>query len=243
MRFIVMHKVDARMEAGGPPDQVIIREMGELVQGSLKDGTFLNGAGLLPSAKRVRIERAAGKSRSQRGPYAGKNELIAAVTMISASNIDAAVEHAETLADALGGAREIEVGPVVEPWDLGLMPKPEGNRPERFLLLTKATAADEASDTGSEHLAATRALAAKLEGKGAVLAAESFAPSSRGSRLAGGAKGMRSWVDGPFAESKELIAGFSLLSLPGRAEAVAWANRYAAILGDNEVDIRVVHEP
>jgi hypothetical protein len=41
MRFIVMHEVDARMESGSPPDQDIIRDMGALVQSSLKDGTFL----------------------------------------------------------------------------------------------------------------------------------------------------------------------------------------------------------
>jgi hypothetical protein len=45
-------------------------------------------------------------------------------------------------------------------------------------------------------------------------------------------------VDGPFAESKELNAGFSVLDLPSRAEAIAWAERYAAVLGDNEVDVR-----
>ena len=50
-------------------------------------------------------------------------------------------------------------------------------------------------------------------------------------------------MDGPFAESKELIAGFSLLELPSKAEVIAWADRYAAILGDNEVDIREVHAP
>ncbi|HXK17748.1 MAG TPA: YciI family protein, partial [Polyangiaceae bacterium] len=55
-------------------------------------------------------------------------------------------------------------------------------------------------------------------------------------------KGKRSWVDGPFAESKELIAGFSLLSLPSLREAIAWADRYAAILVDSEVDIREVNE-
>jgi hypothetical protein len=48
--------------------------------------------------------------------------------------------------------------------------------------------------------------------------------------------------DGPFAESKELIAGFSLLELDSLAEALAWADRYAAILGDNEVDVRELNE-
>jgi len=45
MRFMVMHKVDAKMEAGGPPDPQIIQSMGALVQESLKNGVFITGAG------------------------------------------------------------------------------------------------------------------------------------------------------------------------------------------------------
>ncbi len=53
---------------------------------------------------------------------------------------------------------------------------------------------------------------------------------------------MRVWVDGPFAESKELISGFSLLELPSKAATLAWAGRYAAILGpETAVDVREVH--
>ena len=63
-----------------------------------------------------------------------------------------------------------------------------------------------------------------------------------GARLASGAKDKRAWVDGPFAESKELIAGFSILGVPTKAAALAWADRYAAILGDNEVDVRQLAE-
>lgn len=72
----------------------------------------------------------------------------------------------------------------------------------------------------------------ELTKAGVLLKVEGLAPSAKGARLASGAKGKRTWVDGPFSESKELIAGFSILN--------AWANRYAAILGDNEVDVRVV---
>jgi hypothetical protein len=75
------------------------------------------------------------------------------------------------------------------------------------------------------------------------LAADSLAPSSKASRLPSASQAKRAWVDGPFAESKELIAGFSLLELPSKPEALAWADRYAAILGDNEVDVREVHDP
>jgi hypothetical protein len=44
-------------------------------------------------------------------------------------------------------------------------------------------------------------------------------------------------VDGPFAESKELVGGFVILELDSRADAIAWAKRYAAVLGDIELDI------
>jgi hypothetical protein len=242
MRFIVMHKTDPVMEAGGPPDQSIIQNMGALVQESIKSGVFTNGAGLHPSSRRVRLQCRSGEWSVTRGPYAGQNELVAAVTMISAKSLDAAVQHAKRLGSALGDC-EIEVGPVVEPWDLGLIPKPE-NAPERFLLLTKSTAEDEAaSGSAARHAAATAQLVDSLGDAGAVLAAETFAPSSRGNRLPAGPKAKRVWVDGPFAESKELISGFSLLKLDSKAEALAWAERYAEILGEkNEVDIRIVNE-
>jgi hypothetical protein len=241
MRFMVMHKVDAKMEAGSPPDQQIISKMGALVQGSLKQGVFLNGAGLHRSARRARLECRGGECQVSHGPYTGKNELVSAFTMISAKSMTDALGHARTLASQLGDV-DIEVGPVVEPWDLGLMPKPE-NAPERFLLLTKATPADESAGGAARHAAATAHLAASLPAEAAVLAADSLAPSAKASRLRIENPGKRVWVDGPFAESKELIAGFSLLQLPSMAEAVAWAERYAAILLDAEVDVRQVNEP
>jgi hypothetical protein len=243
MRFLIMHKVDTHMEAGGPPSQAIVQGMGALVQESLKNGVFLNGAGLHRSARRARLAWSGGECTVTNGPYPGQNELVAACVMISARSMDAAVAHARALGSALGQA-EIEVGPVVEPWDLGLLPKAEGNLPERFLLLCKAQAEDERGvGAPKKYRAAFEKFAESLQGEGALLAAESLAPSSKGARLGAAVKGKRSWVDGPFAESKELVAGFSLLSLPTRQEALAWADRYATILGDNEVDLREVNEP
>jgi hypothetical protein len=71
MRFMVMHKVDANMEAGGPPSQEIVRGMGALVQDSLKNKVFITGAGLHRSAKRARLETTRGESRVTKGPYQG----------------------------------------------------------------------------------------------------------------------------------------------------------------------------
>lgn len=238
MRFIVMHKTDAHMEAGGPPNPEIVQKMGELVQGSLKQGVFQSGAGLHRSARRVRLSCRSGECSVEAGPYSGRNELIASFVMISATSLDAAIGHARRLAALLGDC-EIEVGPVVEPWDLGLVPRPS-SPPERFLLLCKAGPDDEAADTSEKYRAAVRQLSDGFANDGAVLAADSLAPSRSASRLKAGKA--RTWVDGPFAESKELIAGFSVLELPSKADALAWADRYAAILGDSaEVDVRELH--
>jgi hypothetical protein len=243
MRYLVMHKNDAHMEAGGAPDQAIVSQMGALVQEGVKSGIFLNGAGLHRSARRVRIDRKGGECELAHGPYTGKNELVASVVMLSTRSMDQAIGHAKTLASLLGDV-EIEIGPVVEPWDLGMIPKPDRPVPERFLFLCKSTAVDEAEpDRSEKHRAAVRELAKTFGDDAAILAAETLAPSSRGSRLKSGPKGKRHWVDGPFTESKELIAGFSLIALPDKAAALAWAERYAAILHGNEVDVRLVHDP
>jgi hypothetical protein len=237
MRFMVMHKVDAKMEAGGPPDQRIIESMGALVQESLRSGVFITGAGLHPSAKRVRVKSAAGKCQLSHGPYAGENELLASYAMIKVPSFDHALSHAQRYALAEGEC-EVEVGPVVEPWDLGIMPKPAGDIPQQVLLLTKADASfEQGTPPKARHGEALRVLAESLGERGALLVTGTLTPSSKGAR-AKPSSGKRTWLDGPFAESKELIAGFSILERPSLADAVAWADRYATILTDSEVDVR-----
>jgi hypothetical protein len=243
MRFIVMHKVDPTMEAGGPPDQKIIQEMGRLVGSSIKEGVFLDGAGLHRSAQRVRVTFAGGQHTVTRGPLTGGNELVASLAMIQARSMDDAIETAGRFAGVLGDV-EIEIGPVVEAWDLGLMAKPANLEGGKFLLLRKADARSEADAGPSPEVkAALRKLTAELTRAGILLKSEVLAPSKQAKRLAAG-PGKRTWVDGPFAESKELIAGFSILELPTWADALAWADRYAGILGPiNEVDVRLMFEP
>jgi hypothetical protein len=237
---MVMHKVDANMEQGGPPPQKIIEDMGKLVQGSLVSGVFKDGAGLHRSAKRVRISFRGGERHVTQGPYAGENELVASFAMVKAPSIEGAVEIAGRFAEALGDV-DIEIGPVVEPWDLGFGKKPEGERLGRFLLLIKGTPQTESGSPPPPNVERARGdLLEKLRAERVLLASDRLAPSARGRRLKFEPSGKRSWVDGPFTESKELIAGYSLLELPDLDAAVAWAERYAAILVDCEVDVREV---
>jgi hypothetical protein len=235
MRFIVMHKVDAHTESGRPPDPELIQAMGKLVGTSKKEGVFLDGAGLHRSAKRARLRFRGGAREVTRGPYAGENELVSRLAMIRARTIDEAIDLASRFAAVLGDV-EIEIGPVVEPWDLKLAPRPSHLEHERFLLLFKADAPFERGEPDT-RAAGLADLAAELSREGTLLQLEGLAPSADGKRLAG-PKGKRTWTDGPFAESKELISGFSILEVPSMADALAWAERYAAILVENEVDVR-----
>lgn len=229
-----MHKVDPVMEAGGPPSETIIREMGRLVGRSIKDGTFIDGAGLHRSAMRARVRFADGTPSVERGPYAGDNELVASFALVTTTGLDAAIELAIELGRAAGG-REVEVGPVVERWDLFGGARPD-DAPHRFLLLVKADAAFEA---GAAPPAAAQALIARWTRDGVAQSDRTLAPTRTGARTRV-TDGKRRWSDGPFAESKELIAGFSILEVPSLDDARRFTDEYAAILGDNEVDVREV---
>jgi hypothetical protein len=232
MRFMVMHKVDATMEAGERPSQRIIEEMGALIGRSIKAGIFEDGAGLHRSALRARVTFAEGTPRVVRGPYPGDNELLARFALIATTGIERAIELAIQLGHAAGG-REVEVGPVVEGWDLRGGTRP-ANAPHRFLLLIKGDAGFEA---GAPQPAAVSALLDQWKREGLVQSEVSLKPTRTAVRSTV-VSGKRRWIDGPFAESKELIAGFSILEVPGLEDAKRFTVEYAAILGDNEVDIR-----
>jgi hypothetical protein len=76
---------------------------------------------------------------------------------------------------------------------------------------------------------------------GTLLAAEGVLPSSYGARLRYEG-GKRTVTDGPFTEAKEVIAGFALVQVKSKDEAIELAARFAEIIGDTEVEIRQVAE-
>ena len=240
MLYMVMHKTNAQMEAGVKPDQSIIENMGKLIGEAIEKGILHNGAGLKGSAERVRISVKGGKATMQKGPYKGENELIAGFGQFRVKSMDEGIAWAKRFAEVVGDV-DMEVGPVVERWDLGLMDKP-ADAPLQVLCMHKADASSERDTPPTEAMMAKMgALIDEMQKAGVLIAAEGLRASKHGARLT--AKGGKNtWVDGPFAESKELIAGFTILRLGSLAEAKAWTERYAAILGDIEVDVRLVSE-
>jgi hypothetical protein len=161
--------------------------------------------------------------------------------LIRVKSRDEAIDWVSRYAEVVGDV-EVELGPVTEPWDLGMCPKPT-DAPLRYLVLHKADRNSEAGVRPSRRQTAAMArLTEEMTRAGVLLSAEGLQPSSAGLRLRFSG-GQRLVVDGPFAESKELIAGFSILRLPSRQEAIEQTTRFAEILGGEvEVDIRPMWE-
>ncbi len=110
----------------------------------------------------------------------------------------------------------------------------------RFMIIVKATRDSEAGAMPDEKLLAPMAAYhEELAKAGVLLDASGLQPTSKGARIKF-SKGKGTFVDGPFTESKELIAGYTMLELGPMQDAKAWADRYADILGDIEVDVREV---
>lgn len=113
----------------------------------------------------------------------------------------------------------------------------------RVMVMVKATSQSEAGEMpGTELLAAMGQFNEELVKAGVMLAGEGLHPSSRGKRVAfSGSR--RSVIDGPFAETKELVAGFWLWQVKSMDEAVEWVKRCPNPMeGDSEIEIRPVFE-
>jgi hypothetical protein len=115
----------------------------------------------------------------------------------------------------------------------------------RFMILVKATAASEAGEMPEVSLiAAMGEYHQELAKAGVLLDATGLQPSSKGWRIHYSG-GKRTVVDGPFAETRELLAGYTLIQVRSREEAMEWARRFPAPFGehaDGEIEVRQLFE-
>jgi hypothetical protein len=113
----------------------------------------------------------------------------------------------------------------------------------RFMVMVKANKDTEAGVLPSKELLTEMGkYNEELAKAGVLLAGEGLQPSSKGARVQfSGSK--RTVVDGPFAEAKELIAGFWLIQVKSKDEAIEWVKRCPNPLeGESEIEIRQVFE-
>jgi hypothetical protein len=113
----------------------------------------------------------------------------------------------------------------------------------RFMVMVKATKSSEAGVMpGEELLTAMGKYNEELVAAGVMLAGEGLQPSSKGARVRFSGKN-RTVVDGPFTETKELVAGFWMWKCDSLADAIEWVKKCPnPMLEDSEIEIRQVFE-
>jgi hypothetical protein len=109
----------------------------------------------------------------------------------------------------------------------------------RYMVIVKANEDTENGVLPTEHeLAEMGAYNEELAKAGVLLAGEGLHPSSKGARVRYDGSGNASVVDGPFAETKELVAGFWILEVSSPEEVLEWVKK--APFRDSEVEVRQV---
>lgn len=235
MRFMMMHKMTDDMEKGLPPDAAIMAGVDALVTEAAQQNLFLSGEGLKPSSERLHIAYENGKRTVVKGPFADPKELIAGFALLKVASEAEALVWVDRLAAVLGDTT-VFVGPVVELWDMGVGEKPEG-APQRFLVLPQLSVPADDESQADKRSAQLRPLFAEMTSAGVLEASGGLASTKQSARIRFRA-GTHTVIDGPFAESKELVAGYAIFELPSLTAALEWARRFGETVRVNEVEIR-----
>ena len=112
MRFMVIVKADKNSEAGNPPDQKMLTEMGKFNEELVNAGVMLAGEGLHPSSKGVRVKFSGDKRTVIDGPFAESKELVAGFWLWRVKSMEEAIEWLKRA--PFGGGAEVEIRQVFE---------------------------------------------------------------------------------------------------------------------------------
>lgn len=247
MQFMIIRKADAATEALLPPAPGLIEDMARFHQQFADEGRLGLALGLRPSAHAVRLKIGPDGASITDGPFAETKELVAGFTIIEADSKEAALERlrhwppadADATGEAVlelretgcpGGCAEVASGMTANDDSAG-----------RYVILLRSDAASERDAIPPrDKLDALDAFnMAELAG-GVLLAGDGLKSSARGARVLV-RRGGAGVIDGPFAETKELIAGFWMIRAASLDDAIAWARRLPYPTGPEvEVEIREV---
>jgi hypothetical protein len=116
----------------------------------------------------------------------------------------------------------------------------------KFMILVKATKDSEAGKMPSDSLIAEMVgFHEEMAKAGVLVDGSGLRDSSHGWRIKYGKGGKRAFVDGPFTETKELVAGYTIIDVKSREEALAWTKRFpnpAIDGGEGEIEVRPYFE-
>jgi hypothetical protein len=242
MQFMVMRRADEATEAGRLPAAAVFEDMGRYHEQLEEAGGISLALGLRPSSRAVRLKLGPGFETVTDGPFAETKELIAGFTVFEAASKEDAIALLKRWpasdADAAGEV-VLELRETGCPGGCAQVPPAAAGEGGRYLILLRSSAGTEADRIPPQHmLDALNAFNAEQAAQGRLLAGDGLKASSSGARvkLSGG---QASVIDGPFAEAKELIAGFWMIRASSMADAIAWARTLPYPTGPwVEVEIR-----
>lgn len=252
MQFMIIRKADAATEALLPPAPALIEDMERFHRQFADEGKLGLALGLRPSAHGVRLRMGPGGTGITDGPFAETKELVAGFTIIEADSKEAAIERLRQWppgdADATGqvtlelretgcpgGCAEVASGMA-------------GNEDSdgRYVILLRSRAYSECDAVPpQDKLDALDAFNTAELAAGVLLAGDGLRASARGARVTlarSGGSMITSVIDGPFAEAKELIAGFWMIRAGSLDEAIAWARRLpypTRVDADTEIEVEI----
>jgi hypothetical protein len=264
MKFMLLMKSDEQAEAGVLPDEQVIAAMGKFNQDLVESGALLSAEGLHPTSRGTRIRIAGGKRTTTDGPFAEAKEVIAGYWVLQTKTKDEALAWAKRCPGAAG---QLELRQLYEMEDFPVdaaekedgwrakeeemrkeMDRPQASAPvpgtKRFIAMLESDSFSERGVLPDEPmLTAMGKLMEEMASAGVAIGGEGLKPTSQGVQIK-----RNKITDGPFAEAKELIAGFVMLRCTSKAEAVQWAWRWLEVhcggnfAKDGEIQIREVFE-
>jgi hypothetical protein len=241
MQFLIMHRTNAHWESGAIPPRELCERVGRMIGELLQSGKLLAGEGLRPSSQGVRLQFAGGKRTIQDGPFSESKELIAGFAIMKLRSLDEAIEWGTKFAQVFGDGIEIDIRPVTEAWDIGLGEKPPGLTTTRYMATQKHRGVDGCIALTPAQQAKMGELMAQMQNAGVLLSAVGLEGSAKGACLKM-SNGKPLVMDGPFAETKELLGGFVIIREESLQEAVGWAERYHSVVGAERVEVRQIVE-
>jgi hypothetical protein len=133
MRVMVLVKANEESEAGVAPSTELLTEMGKYNEELVKAGIMLDGEGLHPSSKGVRIMFSGDQRNVVDGPFTETKELIAGYWVWQVRDMDEAIEWAKRCPNPTGAEGVLELRPVFEAEDFGENLTPELREQEERL--------------------------------------------------------------------------------------------------------------
>lgn len=226
MHFLVLRKSDASTESGKHPVEPWLDTV------------------LHPSATGVCVQFRDGRASALvSGPLPNTHELVAGFSTVEAATKDEAVAIVKRRLDDSGDhAIEVEVREAGCPGGMaGVAPIAPDSGLSRFVIMLKSHGLETGFIPGPELLAPMSAMNDHAMAAGLMLAGDGLMPSVTGARVRKTGRGQVSVIDGPFAESKELVAGYWLIQAASIEDAIRWVRAYPYPVRDFcDVEIRPV---